>query len=67
VRARVLAVGPSREGIAAGLGAALVGRTAAHSSLATVRISSPPGEALDSDEGFRRRRPTVMRIDFLRN
>jgi hypothetical protein len=63
----VLSVGPSRDAIRAGLGAARAGQTADRSSLATIRIiSSPPDDGLAADK-FRRPRLVVLRIDFLRN
>jgi len=67
VQARVLAVGPSREALTAGLGAAKVGQVAARSSLATVRISPSPAAEVIAADRFRRRPRTLVRIDFLRN
>jgi len=66
-RARVLAVGPSRDAIAAGVGAAAVGQTVVRSSLATIRVSPSSAQAVVAADRFQRRRPLAVRIDFLRN
>jgi len=66
-QARVLPVGPSREALAAGRRALASGRSEARSDLAIVRVLPLSSVPTAGGGLFRRRRGSLVRIEFLRN